>query len=53
VEAFLRSHPDFVLDRNPDTIPDKFIDDSGYLRINPYEHGMDGMFGARLRRLEQ
>ncbi|HON11658.1 MAG TPA: 16S rRNA (cytosine(967)-C(5))-methyltransferase RsmB [Chitinispirillaceae bacterium] len=53
VEAFLRSHPDFVLDRNPDVIPDKFIDDNGYLRINPYEHGMDGMFGARLRRLEQ
>ena len=52
VRAFLDEHPEFVLDNNPDTIPANYIDDDGYLRITPFEHNMDGMFGARLKRLE-
>ena len=51
VQSFLEEHPEFKKDRNPDVIPDKFIDDNGYLRITPYEHGMDGMFGVRLRKI--
>jgi 16S rRNA (cytosine967-C5)-methyltransferase len=51
VELFLQEHPEFVLDSVPDFIPRKFIDDNGYLRITPFEHQMDGMFGARLRHL--
>jgi len=51
VENFLKTHPEFVLDQIPDSIPAKFVDDSGYLFISPYEHDMDGMFGARLKRM--
>ena len=49
VERFLARHPEFVLDPCPGAIPEKFIDDNGYLKITPHEHGMDGMFAARLR----
>ena len=49
IDRFLTNHPDFRLDSCPDTVPQKFIDNRGCLRITPYEHHMDGMFAARLR----
>ena len=51
IELFLKEHPSFCLDNVPDSIPERFIDNSGYLMITPYEHGMDAMFGARLKRI--
>jgi 16S rRNA (cytosine967-C5)-methyltransferase len=49
IEQFLKNHPQFQLDTMPGTIPERYIDNSGFLRITPYDHGMDGMFAARLR----
>ncbi|HEX3019040.1 MAG TPA: 16S rRNA (cytosine(967)-C(5))-methyltransferase RsmB [Chitinispirillaceae bacterium] len=51
IENFLREHPSFRLDNIPDTIPDRYKDDKGYLMITPFEQGMDAMFGARLKRI--
>ncbi len=51
IELFLKEHPSFCLDNVPDSIPERFIDNSGYLMITPYEHGIDAMFGARLKRI--
>lgn len=51
IESFLQEHSEFILDSVPDFIPRKLVDDNGYLRITPFEHQMDGMFGARLKRL--
>jgi len=50
IEGFLKEHPEFVLEAAPETIPRTYIDDFGYIRITPFEHQMDGMFGARLRK---
>jgi 16S rRNA (cytosine967-C5)-methyltransferase len=50
VEGFLKGHPDFALDKPPAGIPETYIDGSGFVKITPYEHNLDGMFGARLRR---
>jgi 16S rRNA (cytosine967-C5)-methyltransferase len=50
VESFLSTHNDFVLDQPPDAVPGKFVG-GNFLRITPWEHKMDGMFGARLRRI--
>jgi 16S rRNA (cytosine967-C5)-methyltransferase len=50
VNGFLAGHPGFVLDRPPDAVPAKFIGTDNFLRITPWEHKMDGMFGARLKR---
>jgi 16S rRNA (cytosine967-C5)-methyltransferase len=50
VEWFLSEYPDFKLDPPPGVIPAMYVDDAGCLRITPFKHGMDGMFGARFRR---
>jgi 16S rRNA (cytosine967-C5)-methyltransferase len=51
VTAFLSSHPNFVRDRLPAAIPEAYCSADGYMRISPYEHKLDGMFGARLKRV--
>lgn len=52
VEKFLERHPEFVLDKPFGLVKDTYIDNNGYLNITPYEHKMDGMFAARMRRSE-
>jgi 16S rRNA (cytosine967-C5)-methyltransferase len=51
INNFLEKHSEFILESSPDSIPSRYIDSDGYLRITPFEHHMDGMFGARLRRI--
>ena len=50
IKTFLSKHPEFVLDKAPHEIPATYIDQEGFLRITPYEHKLDGMFGARLKK---
>jgi 16S rRNA (cytosine967-C5)-methyltransferase len=50
VSAFLADHPGFTQDRPPEAVPGKLIGTDGFLRITPWEHKMDGMFAARLKR---
>jgi len=50
VKWFLEWHPEFKLDHPPDAIPAMYIDDADCLRITPYKHNMDGMFGARFKK---
>ena len=51
VTAFLAAHPEFVLEFPPESIPRKFVDVKGFVRITPYEHKLDGMFGALLKKI--
>ena len=51
IQSFLNDHKEFVIDNNPDVIPDRFISNAGFLQITPFEHAMDGMFAARLRKI--
>jgi 16S rRNA (cytosine967-C5)-methyltransferase len=48
--SFLKDHPEFIHAGCPDTIPQNYIDKNGFLSITPFAHGMDGMFGARLKK---
>jgi 16S rRNA (cytosine967-C5)-methyltransferase len=50
VESFLAGSEEFTLDRPPEAVPEKFRGADNFLRITPYDHKMDGMFGARLKR---
>ena len=50
VERFLDRHPEFVLESAAGFVPDTFITDEGYYQTLPQRHGMDGAFGARLRK---
>lgn len=49
VEAFLASHPDFVLEPAESYLLAPVCKD-GYLQTFPHIHKMDGAFGARLRK---
>jgi 16S rRNA (cytosine967-C5)-methyltransferase len=50
VERFLGGHPEFKLELPPEAVPAVYVDENDCLRITPYRHGMDGMFGARFRK---
>jgi 16S rRNA (cytosine967-C5)-methyltransferase len=52
VQWFLRDYPHFSHIGCPASIPQSYVDNSGYLFITPFAHGIDGMFGARLRRMK-
>lgn len=48
VRAFLERHPEFMIDPGGSTAA--FVDEDGFLRVTPWQHGLDGAFAARLRR---
>lgn len=50
VAAFLERRPDFVL-APTNSVPDLYLDERGQLVILPQQHGFDGAFAARLRRV--
>lgn len=50
VEAFLARHPEFVVEDAADHVPAGMVTPEGYYASFPPRDGMDGAFGARLRR---
>ncbi|MDR2578493.1 MAG: 16S rRNA (cytosine(967)-C(5))-methyltransferase RsmB [Chitinispirillales bacterium] len=50
VARFLSDHPEFELDAPPDAVPAMFVDSKNCLRITPFQHAMDGMFGVRFKK---
>jgi 16S rRNA (cytosine967-C5)-methyltransferase len=51
VQAFLERNDNFELVDAADVIDGRFVNDAGYLQTYPHLHGVDGTFGARLRRV--
>lgn len=51
VHNFLSSFPHFSVWRPETVVLDSFLDQQGFFRTYPHRHGMDGFFGAVLRRL--
>jgi 16S rRNA (cytosine967-C5)-methyltransferase len=52
IASFLERHPEFVHRGCPGAVPQNFVDEAGFLSITPFAHGMDGMFGACLERVQ-
>lgn len=52
VSTFLEENDNFVLERAGGNIPPAMVDINGCLSITPFEHNMDGMFGAILKRIK-
>lgn len=54
VEAFLERSGRFVLEDASKVLPEgsvSLVDEKGFFRTFPHRHGMDGFFGARMRRV--
>jgi 16S rRNA (cytosine967-C5)-methyltransferase len=52
IEWFLERNKNFILEKNITNIPEKYLDIKGCVNIAPYEHNLDGMFGAKLKRIK-
>lgn len=50
VEEFLKLNKDFSIDTVPSTVPQLWIDSRGALSTIPFEHGVDGLFAAKMVR---
>ena len=50
VEKFLKLNRDFFIDTIPSTVPKPWIDNRGALSTIPFEHGVDGLFAAKMVR---
>ena len=50
IEKFLAAHPEFTLENAQASFPEQLVDQAGFFRTLPGEHGLDGFFGARLRK---
>ncbi|MGD9199986.1 MAG: 16S rRNA (cytosine(967)-C(5))-methyltransferase RsmB [Chitinispirillia bacterium] len=50
IKEFISHHPEFHIEHPTNLIKNSYIDNNGFLFITPYEHRMDTMFAARLRK---
>ena len=50
VDEFLRRHPEFARAPVPDAVPAELITAAGDFRSQPWRHGIDGAYAARLER---
>lgn len=48
IQNFQNSHPNFYIDRMPESVPDAWIDPDGALCTFPPDHHVDGVFALRL-----
>lgn len=55
IDAFLSSHPEFILERALPMIGDtaeSLVCNKGFFELYPHIYGMDGFFAARMRRIQ-
>lgn len=52
VNAFLKEHPDFVVESAAGFVPSEMVTAEGFFASLPWRDQIDGAFGARLRRLD-
>ncbi len=51
VRAFLKRRDDFVIEAAGDSLPQELVTEEGFYASLPWRDGIDGAFGARLRRV--
>jgi len=55
IGSFLKAHSEFVLEKASDFLPEparQLVDAEGFYQTWPPDHGMDGFFAARLRKVQ-
>ena len=51
VEQFLSLNSNYAVDKIPNSVPKSWVKDKIALNILPHEHGLDGIFAMRMKRL--
>ena len=51
VEQFLNLNSNFVIDKIPNNVPKQWVKDKKALNIFPHEHGLDGIFAIRMKKI--
>ncbi|MCK4597001.1 16S rRNA (cytosine(967)-C(5))-methyltransferase RsmB, partial [bacterium] len=51
VTRLLDQRHDLVLENSASFVPKEIVTEKGFLRTFPHQHGLDGTFGARLRKI--
>ena len=51
VKQFLNSNSNFVIDKIPNNFPKQWLKDNKGLFIFPHEHGLDGIFAVRIKKI--
>ena len=51
VDKFLKLTSNFVVDKIPNNVPRQWVKDNKALYVLPHEHGLDGMFAVRMKKI--
>lgn len=51
VDKFLNLNSDFVVDKIPNNVPRQWVKDNKALNVFPHQHGLDGMFAVRMKKI--
>jgi len=51
VDKFLKLKSNFIIDKIPNKVPRQWINDNKALSVLPHEHGLDGIFAMRMKKI--
>ena len=51
VDKFLKLRTNFVVDKVPNNVPRQWVKDNKALYVFPHEHGLDGVFAIRMKKI--
>ena len=51
VDKFLKLNSNFVVDKIPSKVPRQWVKDNKALYVFPHEHGLDGIFAIRMKKI--
>ena len=51
VDKFLNLNSNFIVDNIPNNVPKQWVNDNNALYVFPHEHGLDGIFAVRMKKI--
>ena len=51
VDKFLNLNSNFVVDKIPNNVPRQWVKGNKTLNVLPYQHGLDGIFAIRMKKI--
>ena len=51
VDKFLNLNSNFVVDKIPNNVPKQWVKDNKILNVFPHQHGLDGIFAIRMKKI--